>query len=479
MKKQIMARKVDKGEKLDCSANELYLHHIEQISAALARANFKKAIEQKLSIKTLWVSSGRSGEPAHLSLNGLSWNVLHDAGVIESFQSKPGKMKYVLLLAGKTRHSSWALDFGDMLIFDHGMATYTEGEQFWLLPDLGGASNAGTKLSNYIRALQPEGRPGSLKRYWEIGCDVPSLPIQSTAAGVRPGACETLCMATPAEYAVHNTGHDLTGIGALFEYLNGRISLALPGAVALFGWDPFPYGQNGKGPRHPSLSAIIAVPLEKLEVWMDSLFCFQTGGKHPPQYLVGGELRPLLHAAFASLIMFYEERFKANEAAHVLMRMRESYELVFSAREDAHNKILGFGRDIRCQFDHANLHMTDRHGHDLSEKVITCVKQLGSSVGSTHVQIADVTERVARIEGKLDQIVTLLSQLATTSTHPPPVTPSPSPSPPHPEQRLQLPLQLPLQQLPPPPCTIWWSRLASLALPQSLLPRILPPGCSW
>ena len=272
------------------------------------------------------------------------------------------------------------------------MATYTEGEQFWLLPDLGGAANAGTKLSNYIRALQPEGRPGSLKKYYGIGCDVASLPIQSTAAGVRPGACETLCMATPAEYAVHNTGHDLTGLGALFEYLNGRIALAVPGGVALCGWDPFPYGQTGKGPRHPTLSAIIAVPLERIEVWIDVCFNFQTGGWHPPQYLVGGELRPLIHAAFASMIMYYDERFKANEAGHVLMRMRESYECTFSAREDAHYAILAFGRDIRCQFDLDNLHMTNREGHGLGEKVITCIKQLGSSVGSTHTQIGDISE---------------------------------------------------------------------------------------
>eukprot|EP00966_Prymnesium_polylepis_P075400 1749253-Prymnesium_polylepis.1 len=61
---------------------------------------------------------------------------------------------------------------------------------------------------------------------------------------------------------------------------------------------------------------------------------------------MGSELRPLLHAAFASMVMYYGERFKAGEAAHVLMRMRESYELVLSAREDAHNAIVAFGRDI-------------------------------------------------------------------------------------------------------------------------------------
>ena len=281
MKKQIMARKVSKGEKLDCSAAELYLPHIEAISAALARANFKEAYDRKLAIKTLWGAAGRSGEPSHLSVKCIKWDVLHDCPVIESFQSKPGKMKYVVLVAAKTRHASWALDFGDALTADHGNATYTEDENFWLLPDLGGTANAGTKLSNYIRALQPDGRPGSLKKYSAIGCDVPSLPLQSTAAGIRPGAAESLCMATPAEYAVHNTGHDLTDMSALFEYLNGRIGLAVPGAIALFGWDPLPYGQCGKGPRHPSLSAVIAVPFERFEMWIDALFCFETGALHP------------------------------------------------------------------------------------------------------------------------------------------------------------------------------------------------------
>ena len=173
MKKQIIARKVEKGEKLDCSANELYLMHIEAISAALTRANFKEAADRKLAIKTLWVAAGRSSEPAALSLRTMSWNALHDAPVIESFQSKPGKLKFVVLIAAPNRHASWLLDFGDCLTFDHGMASYTEGEQFWLLPDLGGAANAGTKLSNYVKALQPAGRLGALKKYYSIGCDVP------------------------------------------------------------------------------------------------------------------------------------------------------------------------------------------------------------------------------------------------------------------------------------------------------------------
>lgn len=52
-------------------------------------------------------------------------------------------------------------------------------------------------------------------------------------------------------------------------FAQGRIGLAVPGAIALAGWDPLPYGQCGKGPKHPTLSAIIAIPIERFDVWMD------------------------------------------------------------------------------------------------------------------------------------------------------------------------------------------------------------------
>ena len=149
----------------------------------------------------------------------MRWNTLHGTAVIESYQSKPNKLKYVPFMAGPDRHSDWVLLFGDHLVWDHGQTRYSTTEKNPLLPDLDGPSS-GTKLSNYIKGLQPAGRPGSLKRYSDVaGGTVPSLPPQPTAAGVRPGAADTLACAVPAELGVHNTGHDLTGLSALWEYL--------------------------------------------------------------------------------------------------------------------------------------------------------------------------------------------------------------------------------------------------------------------
>tara|TARA_B100000795_G_scaffold14370_1_gene9793 strand:- start:435 stop:611 length:177 start_codon:yes stop_codon:yes gene_type:complete len=46
-------------------------------------------------------------------------------------------------------------------------------------------------------------------------------------AGATEGACDTLACNLPAEIAVHSTGHDLTGLSALWEYLSARLALVI------------------------------------------------------------------------------------------------------------------------------------------------------------------------------------------------------------------------------------------------------------
>eukprot|EP00966_Prymnesium_polylepis_P325490 7381470-Prymnesium_polylepis.1 len=212
------------------------------MSTALAKANHADAAARKLAIKTLWYSAGRASEPSFMALGGIQWNELHGCAVIESFQSKPNKLKFVSFVAGVDRHSDWLLDFADNLAFDHGRTVYNPEEKTFLLPELTGP-NAGTKLSNYIKGLQPAGRPGSLKDYQFKGGTVPSLPPAPTAARVRRGAADTPACAVPAELGVHNTGHDLTGLSALWEYLQGRVALTIPGVIVLAGPPLRPHGQ--------------------------------------------------------------------------------------------------------------------------------------------------------------------------------------------------------------------------------------------
>eukprot|EP00966_Prymnesium_polylepis_P218103 5047940-Prymnesium_polylepis.1 len=53
-----------------------------------------------------------------------------------------------------------------------------------------------------------------------------------------------------------------------------------------------------------------------------------------------------------------------------------------------------------------------------------CVKQLGASVGSSHLQTADIAERQARLEGKFDHIIELLSRVVVGPAASPPVAPA-------------------------------------------------------
>lgn len=259
MGRLIFQRKLHETSDAQCTREtELFLKHVRALCSALARANTAEGARRKFAIKTLWAACGRGGEPGVLSFEGMRWNELLRCVAIESAQSKPNKWKYALFMAGIDHLSDWALDFGDMLIWEKGNRTFNADVKTWLMPELYNASSASSAITDWVKAMQPGKVPGALQRYAHVavtrdryGVDLPAGP---TAKGFRHGACDTICIGVPAELAVHNTGHDLTGhLGALFEYLNSRMPLCVPGSVLLAGWPGIPYGQIGDGSRFPSL----------------------------------------------------------------------------------------------------------------------------------------------------------------------------------------------------------------------------------
>ena len=433
-----------KGKKLSNKVAPLYLTHVSALNKGYARANHKEAADRKLSILTGWCVCGRSAEPGFLTWDGMEWDDLHGYPATESYQSKPSKIKWVLFLPGSHRHADWALALGDVLVLDHGMYEYTEGEVNSLLPGLGTGSSAGNKLNSYVQALQPEGKPGSVRKYTDIkGCTVHNLPPSPTAAGLRPGAADTLIMQVPAEIAVNNTGHDLTDQSALWEYLGGRLSLLVPGAIALAGWPERPHGRlTGKGPVYPSLDALLGVSLECLERFMDVLFSFaEMGAKHPPMLLRGGALRRMVYDVTATLIMYYPERYDDDEMSLVLHRMRESYRSIGTPSEDPHFVLKEWAVSIKRQFEIDNLHLTSSDRFEGIEKVTCAVKQVGAAVATTGTQMGDLADRQGRLEQKLDAILAALAALpsalknaaSTTTNENTPSTPAATSIPPSPE----------------------------------------------
>jgi hypothetical protein len=142
----------------DNTEHEIALPHVKLLCASFARAGTKEAAERKLAIKTLWIAAGRAGEPTLMSFEGMRWNAVFETITIESPQSKPAKLKMVLVVAGADRHSDWMLDFGDNLCLDRGSIHFNADKKTWLLPYLmnnnGSASGAATKITSSIKGMQ-------------------------------------------------------------------------------------------------------------------------------------------------------------------------------------------------------------------------------------------------------------------------------------------------------------------------------------
>ena len=121
--------------------------------------------------------------------------------------------------------------------------------------------------------------------------------------------------------------------------------------------------------------------------------------------MIGGELRPMLHAAVATEIMFYHERFLAKEMHSVLTCMREAYSAIGASGEDAHAKIIEWGVAIHVKFDVDNLHLTEKESHTGHEKVVHAVKQLGSSHATQAIVHSSLMLQLAKYAWRVSSTV--------------------------------------------------------------------------
>ena len=282
------------------------------------------------------------------------------------------------------------------MIAQRSKIMYEHEKSNWLLPDVQG-TGAGTKMSGYVKALQPAGKTGALVRYNDFA--VKSLPPDPTAAGIRPGCCDMLASVMPAEIMRHTTGHDMKGISAMFEYTSTSTALTIPGSLVLSGWDPCEFARLSRGPVAPSLEVLTkaGITLESLEVFIDEIFGLHSGS--PPMLKKDGSLRPLMHASLAKQLMYYEERFMANESQHVLNVLRDSFTVISVPRDDAHSIFIGWGKAIKAEFDRANLHLVglERHSNG-SDMVVAAVQQQGAMLGRILDAVSALNTRVAALE---------------------------------------------------------------------------------
>lgn len=77
------------------------------------------------------------------------------------------------------------------------------------------------------------------------------------APSLRHGAIETLTKHMPFELIAPVSGHDLSGVSRLMNYVGEARSHMIPAAKVLSGWAPSPWGTIGKCPTPPNLMLLI------------------------------------------------------------------------------------------------------------------------------------------------------------------------------------------------------------------------------
>ena len=219
-------------------------------------------------------------------------------------------------------------------------------------------------------------------------------------------------LGVPAEIAVHTTGHDLTDMSALWEYLSAKIAFTIPGAVVLSGWKALPRGQLGPGPRAPSFQPIIegGVSVLSFSISTSTSSLASTYELAPAVLRQGGELRPMMRIATATIIMYYHERQTAEEMHDVLLAMRRAFNVCAISGDDPDLMLKKWGKDIRLKWDTDNLHLTGQLGHNGSEQIIHNVKNLGGGISRAVSGIAALKAEFAACMAELVAIKAALDR---------------------------------------------------------------------
>ena len=315
---------------------------------------------------------------------------------------------------------------------------YNSDTPAWLIPELHVTGTPAQKLGLYLKDLLPRPRGGAAS-FSKVA--VAALPDDVSAAGVRPGASNTLAKWMPGELIVHVTGHELKGTSALYEYIDASRALAIPGALVLAGWPALPWGQHSAGPSPPSLDALrdVQAPFQKvdmarLEAVIDALFNIDS--RSPP--MLGllqthpargseGALRPMLRAALAALLMYYDVRVEAGEMQHVHVELHRVLDETYGPTDGARagvpvSTIKRWGALIKAKFERDNLRLRSKAADAGMGSVVQVVQQVAQSMSDMQNEVNQLRGVLASlIEDKLERVTRSLERMGVAAS---PIRPS-------------------------------------------------------
>ena len=152
----------------------------------------------------------------------------------------------------------------------------------------------------------------------------------------------------------------MTGFSKPYEYVDFSLANSITAAQVLAGWPAPPYGQCSIGPRSPRLQLVVAMmrTLESLDATADEVF--EIHSKSSPLLMALGSGQPgslceLGRTAFATLIMYDQQREAAGEMHFVRMKLREAVAAAHP-KEGAIQLVRSWGVIIAQEFHTRNCH---------------------------------------------------------------------------------------------------------------------------
>lgn len=345
---------LEKGENQDHSAVPAAPDDIMLMSQGYARSGTAQAAEARAVVVGLYQAGGRPQEMPCFTLSRIRWCKIHMGAVVSIPMSKVTKVKCTVLTAGANRHLDFILCLVDMWALQ-APPVYEADEVDWVFQNLQTSNTPSVSITNYLRNLEP-----GVNQKWSEFVQ-PNLTPGMSAYSLRHGVAERLMKYMPADHVIPKTGHDMTHVSALYEYVPSKVTDSIPAQIVLAGYPPLvqPWGYGGEGPQPASLDSLAtySVDMTKVETFIDLLINIDSASH--PDLQQDGRLRPIVRAGVAAQIMYYEERTEANEMHNLLVKMHESFSKAgLGPLNVAHDALVEYGSAIRVDFNKANLHLT-------------------------------------------------------------------------------------------------------------------------
>ena len=128
----------------------------------------------------------------------------------------------------------------------------------------------------------------------------------------------------------------------------------------------------------PNYLQEIGVDMDKMQDYIDRLFSLNSSSHS--KLLRGGDLRPMMEASLAALLMYFNERVLTGEMRLVIIRMINTHKECFGSVTDPKVTLTSWGSQIQSNFVNQNLHLRARTADTSSVQVIEAVSNMGKSI---------------------------------------------------------------------------------------------------